>query len=171
MLGFHVGFGGTLERDGAESDLATTFGANLRSDIPVAGYVLIGPLVQFGAWRPDPPGDAPSRDYYLDIDLFVRGRVPIEFEPIALQVWGGVPIGLSLSLLGRDSARTLEGFGVGWDVGFLFGGAVHFSKKFGMFAEVGWLQHRMSHKRKLAAGDTDFKLAQGNFNLGFVFGN
>jgi hypothetical protein len=170
MLAFHVGFGGSVEEDGLKSDLVTTLGANLRADIPVAGYVLLGPLIQFGAWRPDPPGPAPTRDYYFDIDFFVRGRIPIELDSVALQLWGGVPIGLTLSLLGSDSAQTLDGFGVGWNVGVLFGGAIHFTKKFGMFAEVGWLQHSMSHSREVGTGEADFRLKQGNANLGFVFG-
>jgi hypothetical protein len=160
-----------VEESGLEFDLSTTYGGNLRTDIPVARYMLIGPLFQIGAWRPDVPGEAPSRDYYFDLDLYVRGRIPIEFKPSGLQFWGGIPIGLTLSFLGADHGRYLDGFGVGWNLGVLFGGAIHFSRAFGMFAEVGWLQHRMSHDRDLGTGDVDFRLAQGVFNLGFVFGN
>jgi len=170
MLGFHIGWGGTGERAGTETDLVTTLGANLRTDIPVVRYLLLGPLVQFGAWRPDVPGDSPTRDYYFDIDLFVRGRIPVELDSIGLQLWGGVPIGLTLSLLGSDSSRTLDSFGVGWNVGLLFGGAVHFSKKFGMFVEAGWMQHRMSHARIEGEGSVGTRIAQGNVNFGFVFG-
>ena len=169
-LGFHVGFGGGVDEGGVEYDVATTYGGNLRADIPVARYVLIGPLFQIGAWRPDPPGAAPSRDYYFDLDLFFRGRIPIAVKPSGMQIWGGVPVGLTLSFLGSDR-RTLDGFGVGWNIGILIGGAIHFSKAFGMFAEVGWLQHRMSHEREIGTGDVDFRLAQGVFNLGFMFGN
>ena len=38
----------------------------------------------------------------------------------------------------------------------LVGGAVHFSKKFGMFAEIGWVQHKMNHEREVGDGDVDF---------------
>ena len=171
-LGFHLGFGGTIEENAAERDPATTFGANLRTDIPVAKYVLIGPFLQFGAWRPDIP-NPPTRDYYFDLDLLIRGRIPVDLEPMGLQAWIGVPIGLTLSFLGNDhmDSQNLDGFGLGWDVGFLLGGAIHFSKRFGLFAELGWLQHRMSHDHRVGTGSTDLRLAQGNFNVGFIFGN
>jgi hypothetical protein len=158
-------------RQTRSTSLDPTFGVNLRVDVPVAGYLLLGPLFQFGAWRPDVSGETPSRSFYLDIDLFVRGRIPIEADPVAFQLWAGVPIGLTLSFLGEETSEQLEGFGLGWNIGLLFGGAVHFTKKFGMFAEIGWVQHKMSHERDGASGDVDFRLAQGNFNIGFVFGN
>jgi hypothetical protein len=154
-----------------ETGLDPTIGFNLRVDIPVADYLLLGPLFQFGAWRPDVSGPTPSRSYYFDIDLFVRGRIPIEADPVAFQLWAGIPIGLTLSFLGEETGRNLEGFGLGWNIGILFGGAVHFTKKFGMFAEIGWLQHKMSHELDVGSGDVDFRLSQGNFNIGFVFGN
>ncbi len=171
LLGFHLGFGGDVEANSAETGLDPTIGFNLRVDIPVADYLLLGPLFQFGAWRPDVSGPTPSRSYYFDIDLFVRGRIPIEADPVAFQLWAGIPIGLTLSFLGEETGRNLEGFGLGWNIGILFGGAVHFTKKFGMFAEIGWLQHKMSHELDVGSGDVDFRLSQGNFNIGFVFGN
>jgi hypothetical protein len=171
LLAFHLGFGGNAEQNSVETGLDSTLGANLRVDIPVARYLLLGPLFQLGAWRPDVPGPTPSRSFYFDIDLFVRGRIPIEADPVAFQVWAGVPLGLSLSFLGEETGQNLDGFGVGWNIGLLFGGAVHFSKKFGMFAEIGWMQHKMSHDVDAGSGDVDFRLSQGVFNIGFVFGN
>jgi hypothetical protein len=168
-LGFHLGFGGSVEATGPKQNLDTTLGFNIREDIPLFRYVLIGPLFQFGAWRADSSGPSPSRSYYVDVDLFVRGRIPVELQSIGLELWGGVPIGLSLSFLGSGAYDTLDGFGVGWNVGVLFGGAVHFTKNFGMFTEVGWLQHRMSHDQQKGPGSVDFALHQGNFNIGFVF--
>ena len=74
-IGFHLGFGGSVRRAGIDADLDPTLGFNLRSDFPVLRYLVLGPLIQFGAWRPSAASD---RDYYLDVDLFVRGRLPIE---------------------------------------------------------------------------------------------
>jgi hypothetical protein len=172
-LALHLGFGGTVEQGGAESDLTTTLGMNIRGDIPIVEYLLIGPLFQFGAWEPDA---GPGHGYYLDIDLYLRGRYPVELESIALQFWAGVPIGLTISILGEDLARTgtmeeLGGVAVGWNVGVLVGGAVHFTKKFGMFAEVGWVQHKMSHDREFQSGDVGIRLSQTNLNIGFIFAN
>jgi len=172
-IAFHLGFSGSGEHNGSNLDLAPTLGFNIRTDFPVVKYLLIGPLVQFGAWRPEalPGVSSPSRNYYVDIDLYVRGRVPIDIDTVGVQVWAGVPIGLTLSFLGNDVGANLEGFGIGWDVGVMFGGAVHFNNKFGMFTELGWLQHKMSHDRTGARGSEDLKISQGVFNIGFIFGD
>ncbi len=167
-IGFHLGFGGSVERSGVGADADATLGFNIREDIPVARYLLVGPLFQFGAYRPSEPGTV-TRSYYVDIDLYVRGRIPLELSPIGLELWGGVPIGLTLSFLGSDQSAALDSFGIGWNVGVLVGGAVHFTRKFGMFAEIGWLQHKMSHDVSVGRGDVGFRLAQGNFNIGFIF--
>ena len=133
-------------------------------------YLVLGPLFQFGTWLEDGPGD-PTRDYYFDLDFYLRLRVPVELEKTALQFWGGVPVGLTLSFLGEDrTALGLEGFAAGWNIGVLFGGAVHFTRQFGLFAEIGWLQHKMSHDFEEVRGDIDYRLSQLIINLGFVFG-
>jgi hypothetical protein len=171
-IGFHLGFSGSADRGGLSQDLAPTLGFNIRADIPVVKYILVGPLVQFGAWRPEAQGgSAPSRNYYVDIDLYLRGRIPIDVDTLGVQVWAGVPIGLTLSFLGNDEGAGLDGFGVGWNVGVMFGGAVHFSNKFGIFTELGWLQHKMSHDRSPGSGSVDLKTSQGVFNIGFLFGD
>jgi hypothetical protein len=168
MMGFHLGFSGDVERDGNKSALDSTLGFNLRADVPIEGYLLVGPLIQFGAWRPD-VSPTPSRNYYVDFDFFLRARLPITTPSTNFQLWAGVPIGLTADILGEDVAGA-SSVGFGWNIGVLFGGAVHFTPKFGLFAELGWLQHKMSH-----AGDTgpdlDFRLAQWNFNIGFVLRN
>ena len=168
LLGFHLGFAGTVERDDVESDLVSTLGFNLRGDVPVERYLLLGAFFQFGAWRADIEPE-PDRNYYIDIDFFLRGRIPIVTDSANFQIWGGVPIGLTLDILGED-APGISGLGLGWNVGALFGGAIHFSPKFGLFAELGWMQHRMSHDAETGS-DLDFRLGQWNTNLGFVFKN
>jgi hypothetical protein len=170
MLGFHYGFSGNAEtevgsRGALSAPLASTYGVSLRGDVPIERFLLLGPLFQFGAWRGDmtPP---PSYSYYIDVDLYVRGRIPITVKSTSFQFWAGVPIGLTFQLLGPELPGT-SGAGLGWNVGFLGGGAVHFSPKIGLFAEIGWVQHKVTH-----GGDPDsyyVRLAQWNFNIGFVF--
>jgi len=168
LIGFHLGFAGDVERDSAESPLDSTYGVNVRSDIPVARYLLLGPLFQFGAWRPDTT-PTPDRNYYVDIDLAVRARLPITTSSSNFQVWGGVPIGVTLHFLG-DDAPGVAATGFGWNVGVLFGGAVHFTPRFGLFAELGWLQHKISHGADVGQ-DLDFRLTQWNLNVGFALKN
>jgi len=174
MLGFHYGFPGNVEFEPSANaftgSLAPTFGFNLRGDVPVERFLVLGPFFQFGSWRPDiaPTGNAPvpSRSYYIDADLYIRGRLPITSGSTNFQLWLGVPIGLTFDILGSDTATT-SGAGLGWNVGVLGGGAVHFTPKLGLFAEIGWLQHKVTH-------DADpqniyVRLAQWNLNVGFVF--
>jgi len=172
-LAFHMGFAGSVERNGASRDLAATLGVNLRADIPVVRYLLVGPLIQFGAWRTQTPsgGQTPDHNYYLDIDLYVRGRIPIQLDTIGLSVWGGVPIGLTMDFLGDDEGAGLDGFAVGWNVGAMAGAGIHFTKKFGMFTEFGWMQHKMSHDFSSGGGSADFWMGQGVFNIGFIIGD
>jgi hypothetical protein len=170
MLGFHYGFSGNAEFDPnsgalASSPLASTVGFNLRGDTPIERFLVLGPLFQFGAWRPD-VSPAPSRSYYIDVDLYIRGRLPITSNSTNFQLWVGVPIGFTFDILGPDMANV-SGVGLGWNFGVLGGGAVHFTPKLGLFGEVGWMQHKVTHD-----GDPDplyIRLAQWNLNLGFVF--
>jgi hypothetical protein len=166
LLGFHWGMPGSLKVDDTTGDAASTFGFNLRADAPVAKYVLLGPLLQFGSWRPErtPPA---SHSYYLDLDLLLRFRVPITTASLNYQVWVGMPLGISANLLADQDDAEL---GIGWNIGVLFGGAVHFTPKFGLFAEVGYAQHRFQHSRDLDP-DIDLALRQPLLNVGIVVRN
>lgn len=167
LLGFHVGFPGALDRDGAKQDLASTFGFNMRGDEPLAQYVLLGPMLQFGSWRPAQPASF-GHSYFIDLDLVLRFRVPITTEKLNYQVWLGMPVGISGDVPSKDFTNASPG--IGWNIGVLFGGAIHFAPKFGLFAEVGWEQHRLSHTRD-GESDLDVELQQALLNLGIVLRN
>lgn len=164
LFAFHLGFPGTLTADGHDGDAATTLGFNLRSDVPIAGYVLLGPMLQFGAWSADQPEAKAS--YYVDLDLVVRLRLPIETSKLNYQLWVGMPIGFTLDILGGDQP-DLSTLGFGWNVGALLGGALHFTPKFGLFAETGWLQHKLTHSGDVVQ-DLDVTLQQWCLNLGII---
>jgi hypothetical protein len=169
MLGFHYGFSGDVETEvgpiASSSPLASTFGFNLRGDVPIERYLVLGPLFQFGAWRADLT-PAPSRSYYVDADLYIRGRIPISAKSTNFQLWVGVPIGFTFHMLGPE-LLNVSGAGLGWNVGFMGGAAVHFTPKVGLFAEVGWVQHKVTHD---AEPDNYYvRIAQWILNVGFVF--
>jgi len=165
LLAFHVGLPGTVQSDEHGYDSDTTLGFNVRADTPVAKYLLLGPMLQFGSWRPDVV-PAASHDYFVDLDLVVRLRAPITTSKLNYQLWLGMPIGLSLDKLADDDAPI----GLGWNIGVLVGGAVHLTPKFGLFAEAGWEQHRMTHSNDKIP-DVDIKLQQALLNLGFIVRN
>jgi hypothetical protein len=153
-----------VDWDGAARDADTTLGFNLRSDSPVAKYLLVGPMLQLGSWRAT---GALSHSYYVDLDLVLRLRMPIAAKPFNYQLWLGMPIGISANYLRGVPDADL---GIGWNVGVLGGGAVHFTPKFGLFAELGWAQHRFQHARD-ELSDLDLALRQPFTNLGFVLRN
>jgi len=131
--------------------------------MPVAKYFLVGPMLEFGVYDPA---------YYLDLDLTLRARVPIDAGATKFQFWVGMPIGLTLSFLTDEFARSfrpdIDGFALGWNIGVLFGGAVHFSREFGLFTEFGWQQHEMTHGRE-TNGSVELVLDPWIWNVGFVF--
>lgn len=167
LLAFHYGFPGSLEADGQAGSSASTLGFNLRSDTPVAGYVLIGPMLQMGSWASDLP-DA-DHSYYFDLDFVLRLRLPITTPKLNYQAWVGMPVGITVDVLGPD-VNDVSSVGLGWNIGVLFGGAVHFTPKFGLFAEGGWLQHRITHSGG-EVQDLDLVLQQWCLNLGIVVRN
>ena len=152
-------------------DLNNTYGLSVRSDTPIARYILLGPVVNFGLWQPDLGADPPGRSFFIDLALFLRARIPIETPKTNYQIWAGVPLGVTASIANGDYGG-IQGLGPGWNIGVMLGGAVHFSKKLGLMAEGGWQQHRMHHP-----GDapglpaSDFRLSQTVVNLGFIFKN
>jgi hypothetical protein len=168
LAGFHLGFPGKVDIDGQEGDSTTTLGFNVRGDTPIAGYLLLGPMLQFGAWSPDIT-PAPDSNYYVDIDLVIRLRLPLTTSTFNYQVWVGMPVGLTLDMLG-DELPGISGVGLGWNIGVLLGGAVHFTPKFGLFTELGWLQHKVSHDAEVGPA-LDFAMRQFCLNVGFVFRN
>jgi hypothetical protein len=168
LLAFHLGLPGDAERDKRDEPLGTTLGFNVRGDAPIASYVLLGPMLQLGAWSPDISPE-PSNNYYVDLDLVLRLRAPITTSRFNYQLWLGMPIGVTIDVLGSE-VPDVSGLGLGWNIGVLFGGAVHFTPKFGLFAEGGWLQHKLSHSAEVGQ-DLDFELRQWCLNLGIVVKN
>ena len=165
MIGFHYGFPSDVMQNGAEGPHGPALGINLRSDVPVAGYLLVGPMFEFASYEPG---------YYFDLDFYIRARVPIDAKEVQFQLWAGMPIGLTFSFLSDDYALAfepdLDGFSLGWNIGVLFGGAVHFSRNFGIYSELGWQQHKMSHDR-LGGGEVDLVFKPWVWNVGFVLKN
>jgi hypothetical protein len=163
MLAFHYGFSQTVEVGGDDGPRSSVLGVNARTDMPVVKYFVVGPLLEFGTYEPA---------YYFDLDITLRVRLPIEAGATRFQFWAGMPIGLTFSFLKDDFARSfapdLDGFALGWNVGVLLGGAVHFSREFGLFTELGWQQHKMSHDR-VTTGSVGLVLDPWIWNVGFVF--
>lgn len=99
----------------------------------------------------------------------IRLRYPIVTPTLNYQVWVGMPIGISIDVLGQDLA-DVSTLGLGWNVGAVLGGAVHLTPKFGLFVEGGWQQHKITHNGG-EVQDLDAVLQQWCMNLGIVVRN
>jgi hypothetical protein len=165
-LGMHLGFAADASQSGNKGALDPTVGFLVSGDFPVGRYVLLGPLVQFGAWHADFLPTS-SRNYTLDLDFAARARLPVTSSWANYQVWVGVPLGLTLDFLGQEQ-EGVPGAGLGWNLGILYGGAIHVHPKYALFAEAGFAYQRMSHR-----GDQvlDFRLGQWTVNFGTMFRN
>ena len=99
MAAFHYGFSSNVLVNDEDGPRGPVLGANLRSDHPLAGYVLVGPMFEFASYE---------LGYYFDLDVYVRARVPIDAKKVQFQIWAGVPVGLTFDFLSGDLARTLD---------------------------------------------------------------
>jgi hypothetical protein len=159
MLAFHYGFPSDVEFNGEKGAHGSALGVNLRSDVPVVPYFLVGPMLEFASYDPG---------YYFDLDLLLRARLPIDAKSVQFQLWVGMPVGLTFSFLRERYAREFDSFALGWNIGVLGGGAIHLSREFGLFTEFGWQQQKMTHDR-VTGGSVKFRLAPVVWNIGLVF--
>jgi hypothetical protein len=102
-----------------------------RLEVPVAEFVSLGGMAEFGATS---IRNANRADLHLDFDFWVKGRYVFALSPFDLEIYVGVPIGMSFAFV--DWGDPGREFGPGMNSGLLFGGQFLF-KRGGFFAEMG----------------------------------
>lgn len=132
--GFSLAFGGELkpERFDDGYDLDPTVGLQGGVDYVMSDYFSIGGETRFLFWKPDGYGD---RSFFWDIDVKPRGRYA--FDNLPLEVYGALPIGLTVP--GLDGAAEGK---IGWNIGVVAGANWFFNEKMGVNAELGWIYHQ-----------------------------
>lgn len=148
--GFNLQVAGSLTRTddvlgfNGSTDLDPTVGLQFGVDYVLHKYFSIGGETRFLWWKPSGAGD---RNFLWDLDVKPRGRYA--FTNIPLEVYGALPIGLSVAGL----AGELEG-GAGFNVGLLGGANYFFNSKMAINAEIGWQFHRFgAEARGVDIGD------------------
>jgi hypothetical protein len=114
------------------SDLDATLGFQGGADYVVMDYFSIGGEMRFLWTKVDGVAD---RDFLWDLVVKPRGRYA--FKKIPLEVYGALPLGLTVAgISGEPEGKA------GFNIGLVGGANWFFTKKMGINAEVGWLFHR-----------------------------
>jgi hypothetical protein len=155
---------------------------------PLAQYFALGGRFALQSWRSDADGSG-DRNLAFELAAVPALRLPLS---AAVELYLAVPIGITLDLLneldqsaslsiaGTTAGASLDAdAGVGWNLAGLFGVRFFVSSGFGLFAEVGYALHRVSHDVRFqvglagaateAAADLDVSWSQIALDLGAYF--
>jgi hypothetical protein len=154
--GFHVAVGGEVQIDrsfwnGLDAD--PTVGIQMGADYVLHDYFSLGGEMRFLWFKPDGWDD---RTFMWDLVLKPRGRYA--FHDIPLELYGTLPIGLTvpadIDLPGQVDAESKVGF----TVGLLAGANWFFTQHLGVNAEIGWQFHKI--RAEQPGWDSHLKLNQ-----------
>ena len=112
-----------------------------RIEAPLARYFSLGGMAEFGGTS---VRYADRAELYLDFSLWAKGRYVFDFKPFDLEIYGGMPLGMSLGFVDFDRGYGRE-FGPGLNSGFLMGAQFLF-KKGGFFTDLGPRFRRTWHR-------------------------
>lgn len=177
MTGMHFGFAGELDTDVPAGvlllipeapDLEPTIGLHAGVEYLLMEYFALGGELRLSWWKPVrnivfAAQSDPDRSLYVDINVKPRGRYA--FSSIPLEVYGTLPLGLSVASINDD--LPMEG-GPGFNLGF-GGGATYFiTPRIGVNAELLGVWHWFDGKLNVGP-DTDNRTAQLYWFLNAVF--
>lgn len=164
--GLSTDAGGEVEFNdsGPDRDLDASIGLRGHLDYAVHRYVSIGGMVKLSWWEPD---DTPiDRSFLFDLGPRVIGH----YDWRDFRFYGGISPGLTISAI-DDDLNGIDNPAAGFTLSLTIVGAEWwFSRKVGLFAEIGWVGHWFEHDTD-GAGDFDVEMSQAMLvPLGFVFG-
>jgi len=142
--GVGIGFGGELEVDGPgpfdaipDQDLTTSIGGQVGVDAVVLSLLALGGEVRIVGWNTEDFDDNDvDRSKLVDIDFKPRLRFPLVND--RLEIYGALPIGLTIPILADDFAGDAnEGVDgtVGWNLGVGGGMTFFVTPRFGLNVE------------------------------------
>ena len=136
-----------------EADLELGIGGGVQYIFPLHRYVALGGKLAVLTWRTDLEGDG-GRNLAFDLAVVPQLRVPVMS---AVELYLSVPIGLTLDLLNEfDSDGVVGRFeadpGFGFNVAALVGARFAFNLDVGMFVELGYSLHSVTHDVSASIG-------------------
>jgi hypothetical protein len=175
--GLHFAFAGDLDTDVDTGfglvtpnapDLEPTIGLHAGVEYLLMEYFALGGELRLSWWKPErniTPGSQsdPDRSLYVDINVKPRGRYV--FSNIPLEVYGTLPLGLSIASINDD--LPMDG-GPGFNLGFGGGVTYFFTPHIGVNTELLGVWHWFDGKLDVGP-DTDNRTAQLYWFLSAVF--
>jgi hypothetical protein len=165
--GLHFGGGGNLRVDPngggvtVENSLKAIVGLQAGVDYVLMRYFALGGELRFGWWNTKNFDSYDvGRSTFIDLDVKPRGRYA--FDNIPLEVYGTMPMGLTLALLNNDI--NADG-GAGFNLGFGGGANYFFTERFGINSEMLGVFHWFKATYNGGFGDYDAKMRTGQFYL------
>ncbi|MEO0324028.1 MAG: outer membrane beta-barrel protein [Myxococcota bacterium] len=163
-----LGFGGEAEISGdggsVSFDLDPTVGLGLRYQVPLSRRLSLGGLFEFRSFEEDQSTD---RQSVLDFDLFVKASFGVVLGSKDVELYGLVPLGLSIGPTDDDLDRLGASTGFGFNLGLLAGVQLLVTERVGLFVEMGWRRHQVFYDSDL--GDVDVTANQFAMNLGAAY--
>lgn len=174
LVGAESGFAGRIAFDGAPigdatQGLRSTWGFTVRIEKPLARYFTLGGRLAVRWWNTRALQDASvHRSSIADLGLMPKFRIPFASTGGNGEVYFGLPGGLSLSFLATDLGGE-QPVAAGWHLGGVTGSQYFFSRRVGLFGEIGWVHHHAYHRRD-ALGDLRLDQLHVALGIAVLFG-
>jgi len=136
--GLGLGFGGDLELDDSpgEADLGTSIGGQFGVDFLLARYFALGAETRISGFEYE---GSNARSRFIDIVAKPRLRFPLNRRT---EVYGTVPIGLTIPRIEDRPGADALGEKLGWNVGIGGGLTWFLGNSFGLNVEPIYLIHK-----------------------------
>jgi hypothetical protein len=157
----------SFDGDSETADMAVGGSLGVRLEVPVARYFVIGGFFDFASLQLDfGDGFEPAdRLNVLNVGLWLKVRALVELQSAIMEIYLGVPVGLSVAVSTEEDVDNDLGYGLG----ALGGVQVHLNQTLGLFVEAGF--HRDSYKVGEEFGETlRVSFLQASVHGGVSFG-
>jgi hypothetical protein len=159
MMG--VGYKGTIdsrELDTYHKKLHPSGGFGVHALYEVLPYLDVGGRFTAMWWQAKEKWDdgVPIADHGTLLDISAVVKAKMRFYGDRLEVFGKVPVGLTVSVLEKLDNVTKGRTGVGANVGVLAGASWTFLRHYGIFLEAGYAFHWVRHSGEVTANVLGF---------------
>jgi hypothetical protein len=171
-VGMAIDFGGEVDFERGPpgrgwDDLDATVGIRGHWDHEIHRFISIGAMLRMSWWEPDYYFErAVGRSLLLDPSFRAIGH----YDWRDFRFYGGLAPGLTLSAI-NDDGVGVNNPAIGFTMSVTIAGMEWwFSRKAGLFVEMGWVGHWFEHDGDGGTPDLEVHMSQGLFEFGFVFG-